>query len=118
MQEILKVLNADFAITATSVRVPVVIGHSSVLSVEFDADFEFEEVLEILGGAEGIKLNLDSYATPIEVTGSDDVHIGRPRRDSAVENGLHLWLCSDNLRRGAATDAVEVVAEVLKQRSN
>lgn len=115
MREIQKIVSADFAITATSVRVPVMIGHSVSLAVEFDRNFSLTEAKKLLANFPGIKLSEDHYTTPIEVVGSDDVHVGRIRRDPSVPFGLQLWLCSDNLRRGAATDAAEVAEELITQ---
>jgi aspartate-semialdehyde dehydrogenase len=115
IHEIKKIISSDLAITATAVRVPVMIGHSVALSIDFKRDFSLDDVYTLLEQSPSIKLSTDHYTTPVEVVGSDDVYVGRIRRDHSVAHGLHLWLCSDNLRRGAATDVVEVADELVKQ---
>lgn len=114
MTEIQKILAADFPICASSTRVPVFIGHSCLITLDFDNPYELNDVREHLRKTPGIVLN-DDYTTPVEATGKDDVFVGRIKRDPAATNGLVLWTCSDNLRRGAAVDAVEVVEEVIRQ---
>jgi aspartate-semialdehyde dehydrogenase len=113
--EIRKITSADFAITASCVRVPVLVGHSVSLGIEFENQFDIEKVKQLLSQTPDISFTDKDYATPIEVVDSDKVYVGRIRRDISVSNGLQLWLCSDNLRRGAATDAVEVIEEILRQ---
>lgn len=113
IHEVRKVLGTEILMTATAVRVPVMIGHSIALNLELQRDFELQQIIELLNAAPHIQMSNNHYSTPIEVAGSDDVFVGRLRRDSSIKNGLHLWLCSDNLRRGAATDAVEIVSELL-----
>lgn len=115
IKEIQKIISNDLAITATAVRVPVLIGHSVALAIEFKQDFTLEDIYALLKQSPSIKISADQYTTPVEVVGSDDVYVGRIRRDHSVPYGLHLWLCSDNLRRGAATDVVEVADELIKQ---
>ncbi|CAL7962472.1 Aspartate-semialdehyde dehydrogenase [Alphaproteobacteria bacterium] len=111
--EIKKIIDQNIAITATAVRVPVLIGHSIALSIEFERTFVVQDIIRILQHAPSVQLSNNDYATPVEVVDSDDVFVGRVRRDTSVESGLHLWLCSDNLRRGAATDAVEITEALL-----
>lgn len=113
IHEIKKVLGEDLLITCTAVRVPVMVGHSIALSVEFHQPFALDEIRNHLRQAPHVQLSDDHYSTPVEVVGSDDVYVGRVRLDPTTANGLHLWLCSDNLRRGAATDAVEIAAKIL-----
>ncbi len=115
IHELQKILGLNFPVTATSVRVPVLIGHSIALSLQLEKPFQLEEVLQLLSSAPHVTISEGHYTTPAEVVGKDSVHVGRIRRDPTLENGLHLWLCSDNLRRGAATDAVEVCENLLKQ---
>lgn len=113
IHEVRKVLGNDIQITSTAVRVPVMIGHSIALTVELKKSFTLDEIKNTLQQAPFIQLSENHYTTPVEVVNSDDVFIGRIRRDNTCENGLHLWLCSDNLRRGAATDAVEIAEKLL-----
>ena len=115
MKEVQKIVGGKFSITATAVRVPVRIGHSISLSVEFDKEVSIKEVQALLANATGVKLSNDEYSTPVEVVGTDDVHVGRLRKDPSTEHGIQMWLCSDNLRRGAATDMVEVAEEIIRQ---
>jgi len=112
-EEVKKVVDTSLAITATAVRVPVLIGHSIALTVEFSEPFSLEEVKKTLSQAPSVQLSTNDYSTPVEVVGSDDVWVGRIRRDPSRTNSLQMWLCSDNLRRGAATDAVEIAEEIL-----
>lgn len=113
IHEVQKVLAADIAINATSVRVPVVTGHSMALNLEFFNACSTDDIINILQTASSIVVDGKNYTTPVEVEGSDDVHVGRIRRDNSVAHGINLWLCSDNLRRGAATDSVEIVQEII-----
>ena len=115
IKEIKKIVSADINVTATAVRVPVMIGHSISLSLELNHPFTLDEVRDVLRKSKGITLCQNDYMTPVEVVNSDDVFVGRIRKDPTSVNGLHLWLCSDNLRRGAATDAVEIVEELMGQ---
>jgi len=113
IHEVKKVLGNDILMTSTAVRVPVMIGHSIALTVEFKKSFSLDEIKNALKQAPFVQLSDNHYSTPVEVVGSDDVFVGRIKRDNTCENGLHLWLCSDNLRRGAATDAVEIAEKLL-----
>ncbi|MFV0339264.1 MAG: aspartate-semialdehyde dehydrogenase [Parachlamydiaceae bacterium] len=115
IQEIQKILNEPLKVTATSVRVPVLVGHSTALSISLKTPFQIEKLTALLKNSPCISLSENHFATPAEIEGSDLVHIGRIRHDPTLPNGLHLWTCSDNLRRGAATDAVEAAELLLKQ---
>lgn len=102
----------DLAITATSVRVPVIGGHSESVNVEFEKDYNLNDVREILGKAPGIVL-LDNpakkeYPMPLHAHERDEVFVGRLRRDESRSNTLNMWIVSDNLRKGAATNAVQI----------
>jgi aspartate-semialdehyde dehydrogenase len=109
----------SFGITATCVRVPVVGGHSEAVNVEFERHFELEEVKETLHHAPGVCVQDDYkmsiYPMPILAHDKDDVFVGRIRRDESVKNGLNLWIVSDNLRKGAATSAVQIAEEWIRQ---
>ncbi|MCP3927475.1 MAG: aspartate-semialdehyde dehydrogenase [Bacteroidetes bacterium] len=107
-------------ITATAVRVPVDGGHSESVNIEFKKPFEVEEVKKILQEAAGIEVVDDlannKYPMPLFAKDKDDVFVGRIRRDESVDNGLNLWVVSDNLRKGAATNAVQI-AEYLVENT-
>lgn len=106
----------DLKITATTVRVPVYHGHSESINVEFENDFNLEEVKEILKNSKGVVLMDDPlnniYPMPILAEGKNEVFVGRLRRDFSVEHGLNMWVVADNIRKGAATNAVQI-AELL-----
>lgn len=118
IKEIQKIVSKDIAVTATSVRVPVMVGHSVSLAIEFHDDYSLESITAILASTPGVKISSDHYTTPVEARGSDDVFVGRIRRDPSTQHGLQLWICSDNLRRGASTDVVEVTEELIKQHQS
>lgn len=103
-------------VTATCVRIPVLGGHSEAVNVELGKSFEIKDVMELLKNAGGITVVDDignfEYPMPLMAEGKDDVFVGRIRRDTSIENGLNLWVVSDNLRKGAATNAVQI-AEIL-----
>ena len=103
----------ELAITATTVRVPVFNSHSEAINVEFEKDFEIDELKNILRNSPGIILKDDvsteNYPTTLDSNGKDEVFIGRIRRDFSVKSGLNLWIVADNLRKGAASNAVQIV---------
>ena len=103
----------ELAITATTVRVPVFNSHSESINVEFEKDFEINELKNILKNSPGIILKDDilteNYPTTLDSNGKDEVFIGRIRRDFSVKSGLNLWVVADNLRKGAASNAVQIV---------
>jgi len=107
---------SDLRVSATTVRVPVFCGHSESINIELKKPFELAELKKILKGAPGIVLMDDIengvFPTPLDAEGKDDVFIGRVRRDESVENGINIWCVADNLRKGAATNAVQI-AELL-----
>ena len=111
-----KMLDPKIKVTATCVRVPVFIGHSEAINLEFEKPISAEEAREILRNAPGClvidKLENGGYITPVECAGEDATYISRIREDITVENGLALWVVSDNLRKGAALNAVQI-AELL-----
>ena len=114
-----KILDPAIKVTATCVRVPVFVGHSEAVNVEFEDFLDWEEAQDILREAPGCMLidkrEPGGYITPIECVGEYATFISRVRQDVTVENGLNLWIVSDNLRKGAALNAVQI-AEVLGQR--
>ncbi|MEO8534542.1 MAG: Asd/ArgC dimerization domain-containing protein, partial [Flavobacterium sp.] len=105
-------------VTATAVRVPVVGGHSEAVNVEFTNDFDVNEVREILHNTDGVTVqdNPDTftYPMPLYAEGKNDVFVGRIRRDESQENTLNMWIVADNLRKGAATNTIQI-AEYLIQ---
>tara|TARA_B100000902_G_scaffold360696_1_gene377592 strand:+ start:1049 stop:2056 length:1008 start_codon:yes stop_codon:yes gene_type:complete len=111
-----KILDDRINLTATCVRIPVLVSHSESVNIEFEKSFSLEEVKKALDNFEGCKV-IDEvvnggYSTPLEAEGKDETFISRIREDKTVKNGLNLWIVSDNLLRGAALNAVEI-AEVL-----
>jgi aspartate-semialdehyde dehydrogenase len=111
--------NQGIGVTATTVRVPITGGHSESINVEFERDFNLDEVRNILAAAPGVVVQDDVqhniYPMPIWSHDKDDVFVGRIRRDESHPNTLNLWVVSDNLRKGAATNAVQV-AELLLEK--
>ena len=114
-----KILDPAIKVTATCVRVPVFVGHSESINIEFEEPLDWQEAQDILREAPGIMLvdkrEAGGYVTPIECVGEYATYISRVRQDSTIENGINLWCVSDNLRKGAALNAVQI-AEVLGQR--
>ncbi|HEX8584905.1 MAG TPA: aspartate-semialdehyde dehydrogenase [Allosphingosinicella sp.] len=114
-----KILDPKIKVTATCVRVPVFVGHSESINIEFEREVSAEEAQKILREAPGIMLvdkrEDGGYVTPVECVGEYATYISRVREDSTVENGLNLWCVSDNLRKGAALNAVQI-AELLGRK--
>ncbi|MGB3538710.1 MAG: aspartate-semialdehyde dehydrogenase [Mesorhizobium sp.] len=114
-----KMLDPKIKVTATCVRVPVFIGHSEAINLEFEKPITADEAREILRNAPGClvidKREDGGYITPIESAGEDATYISRIREDSTIDNGLNLWVVSDNLRKGAALNTVQI-AELLVER--
>lgn len=110
----------SIAVTATAVRVPVQGGHSEAVNIEFEKDFDESEVRKILNESPGITLqdNTDSniYPMPKYAEGKNDVFVGRIRRDFSQPNSLNLWIVSDNLRKGAATNTVQIAEKLLEKK--
>jgi aspartate-semialdehyde dehydrogenase len=113
-----KILDPSIRVTATAVRVPVVGGHSEALNIEFEKDFDLNEVRKMLHETPGITLKDDpttsTYPMPKYAEGKDDVFVGRIRRDESQENTLNMWVVADNLRKGAATNAVQIALLMMK----
>ena len=114
-----KILDKSIKVTATCVRVPVFVGHSEAINIEFDEFLDEDEARDILREAPGImvidKRENGGYVTPVECVGDFATFISRIRQDSTIDNGLNLWCVSDNLRKGAALNAVQI-AELLGQK--
>jgi len=121
INETRKIMHApDIRITATCVRVPVVFGHSESINVEFEKPFELAGLRALLQNSPGVVIQDDPgagvYPMPINAAGTDSVYIGRIRRDNSVGSGVNLWVVSDSVRKGAATNAVQI-AELLTQNT-
>ena len=117
INETKKILDNDIKVSATCVRVPTFIGHAESVNIEFENYISSEEASKVLAGAPGCLVDLDdkeSYATPIDCAGNDHTYISRIRNDDSVENGLNLWVVSDNLRKGAALNTIQI-AEILEK---
>ncbi|MFD0982132.1 aspartate-semialdehyde dehydrogenase [Tropicimonas aquimaris] len=114
-----KIVDPSIKVTATCVRVPVFVGHSEAINIEFEDFLDEDEARDILREAPGImvvdKRESGGYVTPVECVGEYATYISRIRQDSTIENGLNLWCVSDNLRKGAALNAVQI-AELLGNR--
>lgn len=108
----------DMKITATAVRVPVFHSHSESINIEFEKPYELNELIETLKNAPGIILQNNSkeneYPLAINAAGTDDVYVGRIRRDESVESGVNIWVVADNIRKGAAANAVQIAEYMIK----
>ena len=118
-KEPLKILQDNsFSVTATAVRIPTAGGHSESVNIEFKKDFNLVDVKEILKKAPGVTLkdepSTNTYPMPIYAAGKDDVFVGRIRKDESKPKCINLWIVADNLRKGAATNAVQIAEHVLK----
>ena len=121
VNETRKIMRDDsLKITSTTVRIPVVGGHSESVNVEFARDYDLDEVRSILSSSPGVVVQDDpgnqQYPMPMTAHEKDEVFVGRLRRDESQPNTLNMWIVSDNLRKGAATNAVQI-AEYLKEKS-
>ena len=118
-----KIMEDDtIGVSPTAVRVPVLGGHSEAINVEFAHSFNLNEVYEILQQAPGVTVvdnpAQNEYPMPLYAEDKDDVFVGRIRRDPSIRNGLNLWVVSDNLRKGAATNAVQIAELMITKRSH
>ena len=106
-------------VSPTTARVPVIGGHSESINLEFEKEFTLEEIWSIWQGTSGVTVQDDPannvYPMPLFALGKDDVFVGRLRRDPSVPNGINFWCVSDNIRKGAATNAVQI-AELLVEK--
>ncbi|MCL4127410.1 UNVERIFIED_CONTAM: hypothetical protein GTU68_037866 [Idotea baltica] len=120
VHETRKILGDDsIKISATAVRVPVIGGHSECVNIELENPYEVEDIRKILSETPGIIVMDDPakqvYPTPQDAHGKDEVLVGRIRRDDSIDNGLNMWIVADNLRKGAATNAVQIALELLNR---
>ena len=108
----------DLKITATTVRVPVFNSHSESINIEFENNFDLNELQKLLSESPGIIVEdnpqKNIYPLAIKASGRDEVFVGRIRRDYSVENGINIWVVADNIRKGAASNAVQIVEKMLK----
>ena len=113
-----KILDSKIELTATCVRLPVLVSHSESVNIEFEKPFTVDKVRQLLDNADGCKVVDErkdgGYSTPIEAAGKNDTFISRIREDKTINNGLNLWIVSDNLLRGAALNAVEIAETLIK----
>ncbi|MDQ6953201.1 MAG: aspartate-semialdehyde dehydrogenase [Mariprofundaceae bacterium] len=120
MDETRKIMGADIAVTATTVRVPVFYGHSEAVNVTFESEMTADHARQILADAEGVCVvddpSSEDYPLASEAAGTDPVWVGRIREDASCANTLHLWVVADNVRKGAALNAVQI-AELLIEQS-
>jgi len=115
-----KIIGDDsIKVTATVVRVPVYGGHSESVNVEFDRPFEVDEIRELLSNEQGIVVQDDPfnaiYPMPLNCRGKNEVFVGRIRRDHTLSNGMNMWIVSDNLRKGAATNAIQIAKYLIDE---
>ena len=115
-----KILGSNIELTATCVRLPILVSHSESVNIEFEKPFNVEKIKKLLNDADGCKV-IDErkdggYSTPIEAAGKNETFISRIREDKTIMNGLNLWIVSDNLLRGAALNAVEIAEALIKNK--
>ena len=120
VNETKKIMDHNIRVTATTVRIPVMGGHSESVNVEFENEFEMEEVRTILQNAPGVVLVDDvknlKYPMPMDAQDKDDVFVGRLRRDETQAKTLNMWIVSDNLRKGAATNAIQIAEYLVEKK--
>ena len=119
INETRKILNDNsIQITSTAVRVPIELCHGESVNIEFEDDFELEEVLSILRSSPGLIVEDDTdkniYPMPINASNKDEVFVGRIRRDFSIKSGLNLWIVADNLRKGAATNTIQIAEKLIE----
>ncbi len=115
-----KILDNSIQVSATAVRVPVVGGHSESLNIEFEKDIDIVEIIKILNSTKGVVLmddiNNNIYPMPILANGKDEVFVGRLRKDFTIENAINIWIVADNLRKGAATNAIQIAEYLISNK--
>jgi len=119
INETRKILNDNsIQITSTAVRVPIEICHGESVNIEFEKDFEIEDIFEILSNSPGLVVEDDpdknKYPMPINSANKDEVFVGRIRRDFSIESGINLWIVADNLRKGAATNTIQIAEKLIE----
>jgi len=113
-----KILDPDIDVVATCVRAPIFVGHAEAVNVEFESAISVAQARSALNSAPGVvvvdRRENGGYMTPVEAAGEDAVFVGRIRKDSTIEHGLSLWIVSDNLRKGAALNAVQIAEHLVE----
>ena len=119
LNETHKILDSKIKISATAVRVPVIGGHSESINITLENSFEISEIITLLNNTSGVTVEDDpaklKYPMPIFCKGKDEVFVGRIREDFSEKNSLNLWVVSDNLRKGAATNAVQIIENIIQK---
>ena len=117
IDETKKILDPNINVVVTCVRVPVFIGHAESINIEFDKNISEKEVTDALKKFKGVSVvdyrKDEGYVTPIESAGEDKVYVSRIRKDDTIENGINLWVVADNLRKGAALNAIQIAEEII-----
>lgn len=117
-EELTKILGSHVKTSVTSVRIPVFVSHSMSVNVEFTEEMNANDVEEVLYEADGVIVNSigneHQYTTPVDAVGCDDVFVSRIRNDKSQKNSVNMWICTDNLRKGAALNAVQIAEEITK----
>ncbi|MDC0204602.1 aspartate-semialdehyde dehydrogenase [Flavobacteriales bacterium] len=112
-----KILDNNIDVVATAVRVPIIVGHSESVNITFEKDFELNEIRSILESTEGVivldNILKNEYPMPINVQNKDEVFVGRIRKDFSLPQSLNMWIVSDNLRKGAATNAIQIAEHLI-----
>jgi len=116
-----KILNDDsFSVTATAVRIPTSGGHSEAVNVQFENDFDLSQVRKLLSETPGVivqdNLDTNTYPMPIYAHNKDEVFVGRIRRDESQPNTLNMWIVADNLRKGAATNTIQIAEYLIANK--
>jgi aspartate-semialdehyde dehydrogenase len=119
-KETRKILNLpELDLTVTCVRLPILGGHGESVNIETNKPFIIDSIRDLLASSPGIVVldnpQKEEYPTPIESQGKDDVFVGRIRRDNSIENGVNLWIVADNVRKGAASNAVQIAEHVVEK---
>ncbi len=119
VEETKKILDPNIKVSATCVRVPVFVGHSESINIEFTNPMTPEQIYDLLEDAPGVTVmdrrENGGYITPFETVGEDNVFVSRVRKDDTIENGINLWVAADNLRKGAALNAVQIAETLIEQ---
>ena len=122
INETKKILDPNIRVSATCVRIPVFVGHAESINLELDSPLSVEKAREVLSNFDGVSVvdyhQDGGYITPVEAAGEDKVYVSRIRQDNTVDIGLNLWVVSDNLRKGAALNTVQIAELVVQNYSN
>ena len=122
INETKKILDKGINVSATCVRIPIFISHAESINIEFDSPLDEKEATKLLKNFDGISVvdyrKDEGYITPVEAAGEDKVYVSRIRNDTSIDNGLNIWVVSDNLRKGAALNAVQIFELIILKYSN